>query len=102
MHNDLLGEFEGCPTTKDMWDHLKIRFDQISATRLRTLRLKWMQFQLDVGRSMTKQLRTMSGIVRDLKAAGQDIPKDEQVLNVIWALPETKALFGKQLLAVNC
>jgi len=26
MHDDLLGEFEGCPTTKNMWDSLKIRF----------------------------------------------------------------------------
>ena len=34
MHDDLLGEFEGCPTTKDMWDRLKIRFSQTSATRL--------------------------------------------------------------------
>jgi len=46
-----------------------------------------MQFHLDVGRPMTKQLRTPSGIVRDLKAASQDIPEDEQALNVIRALP---------------
>ena len=90
MHDDLLGEFEGCPTAKDMWDRLKIRFGQTSSTWLRTLRLKWMQFQLDAGRPMTEQLRTLSGIVRDLKAAGEDIPKDEQALNVIRALPKTK------------
>jgi len=69
MHDDLLGEFERCPTAKDMWDQLKIRFDQTSVTRLRTLRLKWMQFQLNAGRPMTEQLRTLNGIVRDLKAA---------------------------------
>ena len=39
---------------------------------------------------MTEQLRTLSGIVCDLKAAGQDIPEDEQALNVIRALPKTK------------
>ena len=49
-----------------------------------------MQFQLDAGRAMTEQLRTLSGIVRDLKAAGQDIPEDEEALNVIRALPKTK------------
>jgi len=49
-----------------------------------------MQFQLDAGRPTTEQLRTLSGIVRDLKAAGQDIPEDEQALNVIRALPKTK------------
>jgi len=26
MHDDLLGDFEGCPTAKDMWDRLKIQF----------------------------------------------------------------------------
>ena len=90
MHNGALGEFEGCPTAKDMWDRLKIQFGQTSATRLCALRLKWMQFRLDGGRPMTEQLRTLSGIVRNLKAAGQDIPEDEQALNVIRALPKTK------------
>jgi len=90
MHDDLLGDFEGCPTAKDMWDRLKIWFGQTSTTRLRTLPLKWMQFQLDAGRPMTKQLRTLSGIVRDLKAAGQGIPEDEQALNVIRAVPDIK------------
>ena len=90
MHDDLLGEFESCPTAKDMWDFLRIRFGQTSARRLRTLRLKWMQFQLDAGRPLTEQLRTLSGIVLDLKTARQDIPEDEQALHVIWALPSTK------------
>ena len=36
MHDDLLGEIEGCLTAKDMWDRLKIRFDQTSAIRLHT------------------------------------------------------------------
>ena len=30
----------------------------------------------------------MSGIIRDLKAAGKDIYEGEQVLNVIWALAD--------------
>jgi len=39
---------------------------------------------------MTEQLRTLNGIVRDLKASSQDIPEDEQALNVIRALPDAK------------
>ena len=35
---------------------------------------------------MVDHLRMMSGIVRDLKAAGKDISEGEQVLNVIRAL----------------
>ena len=90
MHDDLLREFKGCPTTKNMWDYLKIWLDQTSAIRLRTLRLKWTQFKLDAGRPVTEQLWTLSGIVCDLKAARQDIPEDEQALNVMRALPKTK------------
>ena len=89
MHDDLLGEFECCPTAKDMWDRLKIRFRQTLTTRLPTLRLKWMQFQLKVGRPMTEQLQTLSGIVQDPKAAGLDILEDKQALNVMRALLDT-------------
>ena len=35
MHNDLLEEFKGCPTTEDMWDCLKIQFGHTFAVRLR-------------------------------------------------------------------
>ena len=73
MHDDLIGEFELSPTAKDMWVQLKIRFGQTSKTRLRTLQLKWIQYQMDSNRTMTKHLRIMSGIIRDLKAAGKDI-----------------------------
>jgi len=48
-----------------------------------------MQFQLDTWRHMTEQLRTLSGIVRDLNAVGQDIPEDEEALDVIRARPKT-------------
>jgi len=39
---------------------------------------------------MIEQLRTPGGVVRDLKAAGQNILEDEQALNVIRALPDTE------------
>ena len=42
MHDDLIREFEACPTAKDMWDKLRVRFGQTSATRFHTLHLKWM------------------------------------------------------------
>ena len=87
MHDNLIGEFELRPTAKDMWDQLKVRFGQTSETRLRTLQLKWIQYQMDSSHTMTEHLRIMSGIIRDLKAAGKEISKGEQVLNLIWALP---------------
>ena len=50
---------------------------------------------------MTKQMQTLSGIVRDFKATSQDIPKDEQALNVIRALPDTDLWQNSQLMAHN-
>lgn len=73
MRDDLLGVFERFCTAKDMWMQLKVRFRQTSATRLRTLQLKWMQYTIDSSRSISKHLRTMSAMVRDLKVAGQEV-----------------------------
>jgi len=53
----------------------------------RALHLKWIQHEMDSTRTIAKHLRTMSAMVCDLKAAGREISKDEQVLNVILALP---------------
>jgi len=90
MHDDLLGEFERFPTSKDMWAQLKVRFGQTSATRLCTLQLKWMQYTINSSRSISEHLRIMSAMVRDLRAAGEEISEEEQVLNVIRALPENE------------
>jgi len=87
MRDDLLGEFERFHTGKDMWTQLNVRFGQTSGTRLRTLQLKWMQYTIDFSRSIFEHLRAMSAMVRDLKAAGQEVSEEEQVLNVIKALP---------------
>ncbi|KAH9606930.1 hypothetical protein KSS87_009325, partial [Heliosperma pusillum] len=59
MHNDLIGEFEMCPTAKDMCDKLKIVFGQTSATRLRALNLKWMDYSIDPKHNVTEHLRVM-------------------------------------------
>ena len=47
-----------------------------------------MQYEKDITRTMAKHLWTMSATVWDLKAAGREISKEEQVLNVIRVLPE--------------
>jgi len=47
-----------------------------------------MNYKMDSSRTVVEHLRIMSGIVRDLKAVGQDIFEGEQVLNVIRALSD--------------
>ena len=75
MHDDLIGEFEECPIAKDMWDQLRVRFGQTLVTTFRTLHLKWMQYEMDSTYTIVEHLRTMSAMVHDLKAAGQEIMK---------------------------
>ena len=73
MYDDLLWEFERFPTTKDMWAEPKIRFNRTSATRLRTLQLKWMQYTIDSSYGIFKHLQAMSAMVQDRKAVGQHV-----------------------------
>ena len=61
-----------------------------------------MRFQLDAGQPMTEQLRTLSGIVQNLKDVAQDIHEDEQILKVIRTLPDTDFLRNfSQVMAHN-
>ena len=77
MQDNLLGEVEHFSTTKDMWAQLKIRFVQTSVTRLHTLQLKWMQYTIDSSHSISEHLRAMSAMVRDLRAARQDVSEEK-------------------------
>ena len=43
----------------------------------------------------------MGGIVRNLKASGQDVPEKEQVLNVIRALPDNEHWRNFSLIMVH-
>ena len=43
----------------------------------------------------------MGGILRDLKAVSQDVPEEEQVLNVIRALPDTEHWQSFSLIMVH-
>ena len=70
-----------------LYYELKIRFGQTSAMRLRTLHLKWLQYEMDSTSTIVEHLRTMSAMVCDLKAARREILEDKHVLNVIQALP---------------
>jgi len=56
MHDDLIGEFEACLTAKDMGDKIKIQFSQTSTTRLRTLHLKRMHYDMDSTHTIDKHL----------------------------------------------
>ena len=94
MHDDLIGEFEACCMAKDMWDKLKIHFGQTFETRLRILLLKWMQYKRDSIRTTAEHLRTMSAMIHYLKAADKEISEAEQVLNVIWAIPDEPENYG--------
>ena len=56
---------------------------------------------MDSTRNIAEHLRTMNAIVCDLKAAGREISKEKQVLNVIWALPSQPKQWKNVNLVMN-
>ena len=88
MHNDLIGEFEDYPNAQEVWNQLKIAYGGTSTTRLRALTLKFKQYVMDSKHSMAEHLRTMSTLIRDLKAVGNNLFDEQQVIVVICSLPE--------------
>uniref|UniRef100_A0A2N9FS65 Integrase catalytic domain-containing protein n=1 Tax=Fagus sylvatica TaxID=28930 RepID=A0A2N9FS65_FAGSY len=89
MHDDLIGEYETFQNAKDMWDQLKFDFGGTSTTRLRSLVLKFEVYRKDPKHTMTEHLRMMSGMIRDLKAAGNVLSDEQQVQAVIRSLPDS-------------
>jgi len=83
----LLGSSRRVPLLKICGRGLRLGSAKTSTTKLHTLHLKWMQYEMDSTHTIAEHLRTMSAVVRDLKAAGLEISKEEQVMNVIRALP---------------
>ena len=77
IHNDLIREFENYPNAQEMWNQLKIAYGGTSATRLRALTLKFKQYVMDSKHSIAEHLRTISALIRDLKATGNNL-SDEQ------------------------
>jgi transposase InsO family protein len=89
MHDDLIGEYETFQNAKDTWDQLKFDFGGTSTTRLRSLVLKFEVYCKDPKHTMTEHLRTMSGMIRDLKAARNVLTDEQQVQAVIRSLPNS-------------
>ena len=88
MHNDLTREFKDYPNAQEMWNQLKIAYRGSSATRLQALTLKFEQYVMDSKHSMAENLRTMSALIRDLKATGNNLSDEQKVTVVIHSLPE--------------
>ncbi|XP_026419768.1 uncharacterized protein LOC113315726 [Papaver somniferum] len=100
MNDDLIGEYENYPTSKQMWDHLKFYFGGTSTTKLRSLVLKFEVYRKDPKHSVTEHLRMMSSMIRDLKSFGNVLTDEQQVLAVIRSLPDSWVHL-KQILTHN-
>jgi len=70
MHDDFIRELKPRLAAKDMRDKHRTWFGQPSTTRLRTLHLKWMKYDMDSTHTAAEHLCTISAMVCDLKAAG--------------------------------
>jgi len=101
MHDDLIKEFETFPTALAMWDQLKCKFGGTTATRLRALTLRFNEYVIDPKHSMQEHLRTMSAMIRELKAAGVDLSDEQQILGVLRSLPDSTWEHVKLVLTHN-
>jgi hypothetical protein len=89
MHNNLIGEFESYGTTQDMWIALKKKFRGTTVTRLHALTLKFVPSRCSVVIPCRSILRKMSAMVRELKAAGNNLTDEQQIQAVIRSLPDS-------------
>ena len=89
MHDDLIPEYEKYQTAMQMWVALKDKFGATSASKLRSLNLKFITYKKDPKHMMKQHLRKMSGYIASLKNAGQPLTDEQQVLGIIQSLPST-------------
>jgi hypothetical protein len=97
MHNDLIGEFEVYPTAQDMWEALKLKYGGTSATRLRGLTMRFDSYKMRSDHAMKQHLRVMSSMIRELKAAENQLTDEQQVQAVIRSLPSSWEAMSQNL-----
>ncbi|GAV85274.1 UBN2_2 domain-containing protein [Cephalotus follicularis] len=100
MHDDLIGAYEHCATSMVMWDQLRFDFGGTFVTRLRSLVLKFEIYKKEPKNSMTKHLRIISAMIRDLKNDEIALSDEQQVQAVIRYSPDSLVTM-RQILTHN-
>ena len=72
-----------------------------TTTRLRVLTLRFNQYVMDPKHTMVEHLRVMSSMFRDMKAAGNDLTDEQQVLAILRSLPDPTWVHVKLVLTHN-
>ena len=78
MNNDMIGEFEECQTSQEMWKLLEMKYGGTSTTRLRGLTIRFDSYFKD---TMKQHLPVMSIMICELKVAGNNLI-DEQTWSI--------------------
>ena len=89
MHNDLIGKFEVHATTHAMWNALKLKFGGTFVTILRGLNIKLYSYKMCPNHTMKQHLRTMSTMIRELKAAGNTLTEEQKIQARLCSLPDS-------------
>jgi hypothetical protein len=97
MHNDLIGKFEVYPTAQGMWEVLKLKYGGNSATRLHGLTMRFDSYKMRSDHTMKHHLKAMSSMIRELKAAGNQLTDEQQVQAVIPSLPSSWEAMSQNL-----
>jgi len=76
-HNDLISAFVDYKIAREIWNALKLKFGETSATRLHAWTLKFDSHKIHPNGNIKQHLRQMSFIIHELKAFGNNL-SDEQ------------------------
>ena len=82
-------EYEVYQTTHEMWHALKEKYDELSATKLRELVLKFKNYKMWPNHTMKQHLREMKRMIRELKTSRCVFNDEQQVKDVIKSLPKS-------------
>ncbi|KAJ4730414.1 Gag/pol protein [Rhynchospora pubera] len=89
MPNPLILRFEKFKHAKQLWDAVKLEFGGTSTTRLRQLTLRFEGYKKRPEHTMREHLMTMSNMISELKAAGNNMTDEQEVQAVICSLPKS-------------
>ena len=87
MHNDLISAFKNYKTAHEIWNALKVKFDETSAMRLHALTLKFDSHKMCPNENMKQHLRQMSSMIRELKSVRNNLSDRQQIQTDIRSLP---------------
>lgn len=83
IDKDLLCKFKAYDSAQTVWQVLKMKFDETSATKLHGLTMRFDLYKMHSNHVMKQHLRVMSNMIHELKTKENNLTDKQQVQTVI-------------------